>query len=432
MGARGHVDYVLLGAVLLLLALGAQMVYSSSVVIAHNEFGDDAYFVTRQVLWALAGLAVLGVAAGVDYHRWQNVSTLLLLVCVIALMLVLIPQLGVNRYGSHRWLQVGPLPAVQPSELTKLAIVVYMADWLSRKGPDVGKLGTGSIPFVLILSLVAGLVLLEPDLGTTVIICAAAFSVFFIAGANLWHVALGFIPGGVLILWGAITMAAYRADRWAAFMDPLADPQGKGWQTLQTLIALGSGGLTGVGLGMSRQKAYYLPAAHTDSILAIIGEELGLLGTLSVIVLFMVIGWRGFRIAVQAPDPLGRLLAVGVTSMILWQAIVNIGAVTNSLPYTGVTLPFISFGGSSLCISLLSVGILLSVSRFAGGGAQPARPERGPRRPHQPGPRRRLPTTPGARGVWGREAAGRRVGSLGGTRRVPVPSGAATSGGTRG
>ncbi len=378
MRGRGHVDFVLVGAVLILLAIGAQMVYSASVVVAHNEFGDDAYFVTRQVIWIAIGLAVMALAARVDYRRWKSVSLVLLLVCVVALVLVLVPQLGVHRYGSARWLRLGPLPDVQPSEFAKLAIVVYMADWLARKGPKVSKLSHGSIPFVVILGLVASLVLVEPDLGTTVIICAAAFSIFFVAGANLLHLTFGMIPAGLALGWWAIHAAAYRADRLAAFFDPWGDPQAKGWQTIQTLIALGSGGVTGVGFGMSRQKAYYLPNAHTDSILAIIGEELGLLGTLAVILLFTVVGWRGMWIAARAPDAFGRLLATGLTSMILWQAIVNIGAVTNSLPYTGVTLPFISFGGSSLLISLGSVGLLLSVSRFAG---QPAgdEPAPGPR-----------------------------------------------------
>jgi cell division protein FtsW len=363
--SRGHVDFVLVGAVLILLAVGAQMVYSASVVVAHNEFGDDAYFVSRQLMWIAIGLATMTVAARVDYHRWKRVSLLLLLVCVVALVLVLVPGLGVNRYGSARWLELGPLPDVQPSEFAKLAIVVYMADWLARKGANVSKLGQGSIPFVIILGLVASLVLIEPDLGTTVIICAAAFSVFFVAGANLLHLAFGMIPAGLALGWWAIHAAAYRAERLAAFLDPWGDPQAKGWQTIQTLVALGSGGVTGVGFGMSRQKAYYLPNAHTDSILAIVGEELGLVGTIAIILLFTVVGWRGMRIAARAPDAFGRLLATGLTSMILWQAIVNIGAVTNSLPYTGVTLPFISFGGSSLLITLGSVGVLLSVSRFA-------------------------------------------------------------------
>jgi len=367
-GSKGHVDYLLVGAVLVLLAIGAQMVYSSSVVIAHNEFGDDTYFLTRQMVWAGIGLAGLVLAAGIDYHRWEKISFLLLFVSTIALVLVLMPQFGTTRYGSARWLQIGSLPLVQPSEFTKLAVVVYFADWLSRKGYRVGELFHGSIPFILLLSLIAGLVLAEPDLGTTVIICAAAFSIFFVAGANLSHLIL-FLPLGLAATWVAINTVAYRADRLAAFLDPWADPQAKGWQTIQTLIALGSGGLTGVGFGMSRQKAYALPNAHTDSIFAIIGEELGLIGTLAVVLLFLIVGWRGIRIAMRAPDGLGRLLAIGLTSMIIWQAIVNVGAVTNSLPYTGVTLPFVSFGGSSLCVSLVAVGILLSVSRLAGSGA---------------------------------------------------------------
>ena len=382
---RGHVDYVLLGAVGLLLVIGAQMVYSSSVVIAHNEFGDETYFFTRQLLWIVVGLAGLGVAASIDYHRWQSISVLLLVVTVIALVLVLIPQLATRQYGSARWLRLGPLPSFQPSELAKLIVCIYMADWLSRKGANVRKLGQGSIPFVIILSVIAGLVVVEPDMGTAVIICAVAFSVFWVAGANLWHLVLGFVPGGAAVIWYVTHSAAYRVERYQAFLDPHADPLGKGWQAIQTFIALGSGGLTGVGLGMSRQKAYYLPNAHTDSILAIIGEELGMLGTFAVIALLMVIGWRGLRIALRAPDPFGRLLAVGLTSKVLWQAIVNIGAVTNSLPYTGVTLPFVSYGGNSLCITLIGVGLLLSVSRFTRPSAavpRLSRPASDDLRPH--------------------------------------------------
>lgn len=380
MGGRRHVDYVLVGTVFLLLAVGAQMVYSSSVVIAHNEFEDETYFLTRQLLWAGIGLLGLVLAAGIDYHRWEKVSFPLLFISAIALVLVLIPEFGTNKYGSARWLQLGSLPLVQPSEFTKLAVVVYFADWLSRKGPKVATLAHGSIPFILLLILIAGLVLAEPDLGTTVIICAAAFSIFFVAGANLLHLIV-LLPAALAATWVAIHAAAYRADRLAAFLDPWADPQAKGWQTIQTLIALGSGGVTGVGFGMSRQKAYALPNAHTDSIFAIIGEELGLIGTLAVVLLFLIVGWRGLRISMRAPDSLGRLLAIGLTSMIIWQAIVNVGAVTNSLPYTGVTLPFVSFGGSSLCVSLVAVGILLSVSRLGGSASIAERMRASPARP---------------------------------------------------
>ena len=365
MRGGSHVDYILIGAVALLLALGAQMVYSASVVIAHNEFGDETYFFTRQLTWIAIGTIGLIVAASVDYHRWQKVSLALLIVTVIALVLVLIPGLGMVQYGSARWLKLGPLPSFQPSELAKVAVVIYMADWLARKGRNVSRFTHGSVPFLIILGLIAGLVLVEPDMGTAVIICAVAFSVFFVAGANLWHLVLGFVPGGVATVMAVTYAAPYRAERFAGFLDPFADPLGKGWQAMQTFIALGSGGLTGLGFGMSRQKAYFLPNAHTDSILAIIGEELGLVGTVAVIVLLMVIGWRGLRIALHAPDPFGRLLALGLTAKVLWQAIINIGAVTSSLPYTGVTLPFVSFGGNSLCMTMIGVGLMLSVSRFA-------------------------------------------------------------------
>jgi cell division protein FtsW len=270
------------------------------------------------------------------------------------------------------------LPAIQPSELAKIAVVIYMADWLARKGRGVSRFTHGSIPFLIILSVIAGLVLVEPDMGTAVIICAIAFSVFFVAGANLWHLVIGFVPGGTLTALVVVFAAPYRAERLAGFLNPFADPLGKGWQAMQTFIALGSGGLTGVGFGMSRQKAYFLPNAHTDSILAIIGEELGLVGTLTVIALLMVIGWRGLRIALRAPDPFGRLLALGLTAKILWQAIINVGALTGSLPYTGVTLPFVSFGGNSLCMTMIGVGLMLSVSRFANATQEPNRVQRPP------------------------------------------------------
>jgi cell division protein FtsW len=360
-----HADYLLIGAVGLLLALGAQMVYSASVVIAHNEFGDETYFFTRQLTWIAIGTVGLIVTASVDYHRWQKVSLALLLVTVVALVLVLVPSFGMVQYGSARWLKIGPMPSFQPSELAKIAVVIYMADWLARKGRGVARFTHGSIPFLIILSIIAGLVVVEPDMGTAVIICAVAFSVFFVAGANLWHLIIGFVPGGILTAVVITFAAPYRAERLAGFLNPLADPLGKGWQAMQTFIALGSGGLTGVGFGMSRQKAYFLPNAHTDSILAIIGEELGLIGTLTVVALLMIVGWRGLRIALRAPDPFGRLLALGLTAKILWQAIINIGAVTSSLPYTGVTLPFVSFGGNSLCMTMIGVGLMLSVSRFA-------------------------------------------------------------------
>ncbi|MCC7369998.1 MAG: putative lipid II flippase FtsW [Chloroflexi bacterium] len=392
-GSASHVDYILVGAVALLLAIGAQMVYSASVVIAHNEFGDETYFFTRQLTWIAIGTVGLIAAASIDYRRWQKVSLIGLILTLVALVLVLVPALGTVQYGSARWLRLGPLPSFQPSEIAKIVICIYMADWLARKGKNVSKFTTGSIPFLIILGVIAGLVIVEPDMGTAVIICAVAFSVFFVAGANMWHVILGFLPGGLLVGAVVIIFEPYRLDRFLGFIDPFGDPLGKGWQAVQTFYALGSGGWFGVGFGMSRQKAYYLPNAHTDSILAIIGEELGLVGTLAVVILLMVIGWRGLRIALNAPDPFGRLLAIGLTGKVVWQAIINIGAVTSSLPYTGVTLPFVSFGGNSLCMTMIGVGLLLSISRFAVASPvvnrisrPPADPPRIDKHP-RPGPR---------------------------------------------
>ncbi|MBI4492628.1 MAG: putative lipid II flippase FtsW [Chloroflexi bacterium] len=358
-------DGLLLGAVVALVVLGALMVYSASFVVAHNEFDDDTYFLVRQLLFAGVGGLALLAALRLDYHRWQALSLVLLLVSLATLVAVLLPGLGITTYGAQRWLKLGPVPPVQPSEFAKFALVLYLADWLSRKGAQVRHLTFGLVPFAIIVALVAGLVMLEPDLGTTVLLAITAVSIFFVAGANLLHFLLGLGAGSVALYW-MIHSAGYRSERLRVFLDPWKDPQDSGWHTIQTLIALGSGGLTGLGLGMGRQKAYWVPNAHTDAIFAIIGEELGLLGTVAVLALFALIAWRGMRIAFLAPDLFGRLLATGFTSVIVWQALVNIAVVTNTVPYTGVPLPFVSHGGSSIVISMLAAGVLLNVSRFLG------------------------------------------------------------------
>src|SRR6266516_6187785 len=282
-----------------------------------------------------------------------------------------------------------------------------MADWLARKGKNVGDFFHSSLPFLIMLCLICGLVVVEPDFGTTVIIAITALTIFFIAGANLMH----FAPAVTLmmsVLWFVMTRSGYRNQRIDAWLDPWQDSQGIGWHTIQTLIALGSGGLTGLGLGASRQKHSWLVNAHTDAIMAIVGEELGLIGTLAVLILFGVLIWRGLRIAYRARDAYGRLLAAGLTTMIFWQAATNLAVVTNSAPYTGVTLPFVSFGGSSTVISLAAIGLLLSVSRHGAvtvlrrraGDASGERDEAGPRG----GRRRRPPTEPVGDGVGRLEA----------------------------
>jgi cell division protein FtsW len=361
-------DLILLAVSLTLLVLGIGMVYSASFVVAQSEFGNDTYFLTRQVQWAVIGVIGMVVAASIDYHHLERFSVLIMLAVVVMMLLVLVPGMGSSSYGAQRWLLLGPLPAVQPSEFAKLALIIYMANWLAKKGRKVREFTYGFIPFATILITVIALIMAQPDLGTSFVIGVTAACIFFVAGANLLHFIMAG-AGGVVGFLYLITTAGYRQDRIEAFLNPWADPQDTGWHTIQTLIALGSGGLTGHGLGASRQKFFYVPNAHTDSVFAIVGEELGLIGTFGVILLFAILAWRGFRVAFRAPDAFGRLLATGVTSLIIVQALTNIAVVTNTVPYTGLTLPFVSFGGSSLLISMVGIGLVLAVSRHEGSPA---------------------------------------------------------------
>jgi cell division protein FtsW len=385
-------DLWLLVAVLLLLVAGIVWVYSASFIVAHNEFGDDNYFLTRHLMALAAGLVLMGFLAGVDYRRWRRWALLGVITAVALLVIVLIPGLGIEIYGSRRWLQTGGLlPGVQPSEFAKIAVIVFMASWLAGGRERAGGLTTGSLPFLGLVGLVAFLIMREPDMGTTIVLVLAATTVFWVAGANVVHVA-GAAGVGVAAMAWLVTSAAYRAQRLQGWSDPWSDPLGAGWHTKQALTALGSGGLTGRGLGASLTKAYYLPSAHTDAIYAVIGEEWGLLGTMLVLLLFVCIAWRGLVIAHRAPDRFGRLLAIGTTALIVWQALLNMMVVVNVVPFTGVTLPFISFGGSSLVISLAAIGLLLSVSR-ATPRPEPAElrpaPRQRPERPHFGTSRRR-------------------------------------------
>jgi cell division protein FtsW len=277
----------------------------------------------------------------------------------VLLLLVLIPGFGGQSYGAARWLTLGPL-SFQPSEFAKLSVVLYLAAWIGRVGGDINKLTFGTIPFALIVALSAGLILKE-DLGTTVVLCLTAASMAFIAGANVLHGLAGAIAACVLI--ANFALHGYRAERIETFFNPWADPSGLGWHTTQVLLALGSGGLAGLGLGASRQKHGYVPNAHTDSIYAIVGEELGFIGATVVLVLFLVIAWRGLTIAASARDPLGRSLAAGGTLLIIWQGLLNMAVTTHLVPNTGVPLPFLSYGGSSMVVSLAAVGLILSVGR---------------------------------------------------------------------
>jgi len=352
-------DIILLATTLILLGLGVDMVYSASFVLAQSTF------LVKQVIMAGIGVTVMIAFAALGYHWLERLSVPIMIVAVISLLAVLVPGMSADKYGAHRWLGMPGLLEFQPSEFTKLALIIYMSSWLARKGQHVKELGSGFVPFAMILLAVTVLIMAEPDMGTAVVVAITATFIFFVAGANLLHLAVIGLAG-LLGFAYLVVVSGYRQDRLAAFLNPWQDSLGTGWHTIQTLIALGSGGVTGLGLGASRQKFYYVPNAHTDAIFAIIGEELGLVGAAVVILLFAVLAWRGFTIAMRAPDAFGRLLATGVTCVILVQALVNIAVVTNSVPYTGITLPFISYGGSSLVVTLAAVGLLLAVSRHVG------------------------------------------------------------------
>jgi len=353
--------------------LGLVFVYSSSYVFAGVEFDDPNYFIKRQALFGALGLMGMLAMMQFDYQHLQRLSPLLMLGALIGLGAVLVPGVGVESNGALRWIQVGPLPPVQPSEFAKLAVLIYMAAWLASRGDVLHDISLGVIPFVGMVGFVGALVLMEPDLGTSVMIAIITGTLFFIAGARVVHV-LALAGSGVLAAVLLILAGGYRMQRILSFTSAEEDPTGVGFQTLQLLVAFGSGGVLGMGLGASRQKFFYIPGSHTDGLLAIVGEELGLVGVLVVLGLFLVLLWRGWVIMQRAADQFGSLLAAGVLAWFAFQLLINVGGVTRLIPLTGIPLPFLSAGGSSLLVSLLAVGVLLSVSKSAVFETVPERP----------------------------------------------------------
>lgn len=357
-------DLLIFVSVILLLAIGIVMVYSASSIRSLIEHQDSLFYLRRQVYWTLLGMALLFVTMRIDYHHYKRWAKPLILFTLLCLILVLIPSIGVMRGGSRRWLGYGNL-LFQPSELAKISLVLYLALYLSHKKERIHRF-LGILPPLLIACVMAGLIILEPDLGTSITIIGTALAILFAAGVRVNH--LFFITISSLpVLSYFILAEEYRRKRLFAFLDPWADPLNTGFQIIQSLFALGSGGLFGLGLGRSRQKFFYLPEPGTDFIFAVLGEELGFLGTSFIIFLFFLFAWRGLRVSLGAPDLFGSILALGITTMIVLQAIVNIGVVTGSMPVTGITLPFISYGGSSLVIMLCGVGILLNISTYSTG-----------------------------------------------------------------
>jgi cell division protein FtsW len=402
---RHQADYSILLAVVALAAVGILMVYSSSAMHAYIERVDTLAIVGPQIFWGALGILVMVLTMRIDYRWLRLVSVPAYAIALVLLILVFVP--GLNRIvgGSARWLVIGPLPAVHPAEIAKLALILYLAHWMANRGKRIGGFRSGTVPFLLIALPVLALVFKEPDLGTTVVITLAAFTMFFVAGASLWQLgamgAIGFL--GVLL----VGLKDYQIERIRTFLDPWADPLGTGFHTIQGLLALGLGGILGTGLGESKLAGgLYLPNAWNDFIFAIIGEEFGFIGAGLVIGLFVLLAYAGIRTALRAPDTFGALLAGGITAWLCFQAFINIAVVVALLPVTGITLPFISAGGSSLLVSFAAAGVLLSISReTVERGATPrVEPEnkpgsrrtdeaadrgRGHRGTHLPGARRR-------------------------------------------
>jgi cell division protein FtsW len=353
-------DRALLLAVAALTAFGLVMVFSASEVQGWLWFHNPAYYFEHQLMWLALGVILLFATANLDYHRLRPLAWPLGMVTVVLMVLVLLPHFGVEVNGARRWLRLGPLQ-MQPAELAKIAVIVFMALWLERHRDRLSSLENGVVPFLALLGFTILLVILERDLGTTLIVAGILLAQFLVAGGRKRHVLLLALIMA-LCVYLFIRMEPYRLHRILAFVDPWSDPLNTGFQAIQSVVALGSGGFAGVGLGHSIQKYQWLPFAHTDFIFAIVGEETGLLGTSAVLALFGLFTYRGYRVALKAPDAFGSLLACGVTTWIALQAMINIAAVTVTLPTTGIPLPFISYGGSSLAIALLAVGILINVS----------------------------------------------------------------------
>lgn len=347
-------DVPLLSFVTLLVFFGLLTIYNASSFIAYRDFGDKYHYIKDQSMWVVLGFTALTVASFFDYHKLYNLALPILLSAVFLLIGVFIPGIGVYALGAHRWINTHVF-ILQPAEYVKLALAIYLAAWFSTK--ESGRF----LAFCLLLGLVLGLVMLEPDMGTASVIFAEAAAVYFLSGSSVMYF-IGAAPVVGLLGFLMIKLSPYRAQRLATFMDIGSSPEHASYHVKQILIALGSGGVTGVGLGNSLQKYAYLPENTTDSIFAIIAEELGFIGSTILLLVFTAVVWRGFVIAVNAKDTFGKLLAGGIITFLGVQMLINLGAQTALIPLTGIPLPFISYGGSALVIDMCAVGILLNIS----------------------------------------------------------------------
>jgi cell division protein FtsW len=358
------IDFILLAIVAVLVLFGLIMLTSASGPSGYDRFQDSYYFIKHQLVFGLIpGIGGLIIASQIPYTFWKKHAWHFLLVSIVLLVLVFIPGLSAGIGTAHSWINVGGLFTVQPSEFVKLTFLFYMAAWLAGRGKEgVKDVHSGFVPFVSVLGVIVLLLVLQPDVGTMSIIAAMALVVYFVAGAPLMYVG-GLIAAGVAGIAVLIGMAPYRAARFTTFLNPQLDPQGIGYHINQALLAIGSGGVFGLGYGHSRQKFQFLPEVASDSIFAVIAEELGFIVAAVTILLFLGFLWRSMQIANSAPDDFAKYVTVGIAAWITIQAFVNIGSMVGVLPMTGVPLPFISYGGTSLAVTMTAVGVMLSISR---------------------------------------------------------------------
>jgi cell division protein FtsW len=359
--AGAGAERLLTGAVLALVSFGLVMVYSTSSATALLSDDDPLGLVTRQAAYAAVGLGAYALFARMSPEGMRRLGPPALAVAAFLLLVVLVPSIGMHVNGSRRWIDLGPIGQLQPSELAKLALALWLAQAIARD-PRRVRTPAGLVPFLLVTGALALLILIEPDMGTAVVLCAMAVAMLIVGGARMRHLGT-IVAAGALLAVVAVMAEPYRRDRLLAFLDPWSDPNGAGFQSVQAQVALGSGGLSGVGLGDGVQKAFYLPEAHTDMIVATVGEELGLLGVVAVLVGFALVAVAGYRIALRARDLHQQVLAAGLTTLVLAQAAINVGAVVGVMPVTGVPLPFVSFGGSSLITLLACTGLLVNIGR---------------------------------------------------------------------
>lgn len=361
---RGNLDVTFLVLVLLLLTFGLIMLFSASYAYAYYNDNDSFYYIKRQLVFAIAGIVAMIVASHFDYRFWQKLAFPVMGVAVVLLIIVLfLPKIA----GVHRWIAIGNIITFQPSEIAKFAIVVMFAKMVTGYGEKMKTLRYGIVPFLIVLGIIAGLMMMEPHLSGTVLIATIGVVMMFVGGVDLKWFALGVgvLAAGIVVVVmipGVIQYAQARLEYW---LDPFSDPQGLGFQTIQSLLAIGSGGVMGLGLGNSRQKYLYVPEPQNDFVFSIVCEELGLVGAAIIVILFTLLVWRGYVIAIRAQDKFGTMLAVGLTTQVGLQALLNIAVVTNTIPNTGISLPFFSYGGTALMMLLAQMGVILSVSRRA-------------------------------------------------------------------